>query len=103
MLNKHLATEYSLNLDSYPNKRFRVQVGIRSVLRELPDDVSQAELETIVRDLCADDAIDGLLVQLPLPPHIDEEAIIDVSALPVVVMRAEQAQESALDDAPAPS
>ena len=103
MLNKHLATEYSLNPDSYPNKRFRVQVGIRSVLRELPDDVSQAELETIVRDLCADDAIDGLLVQLPLPPHIDEEAIIDVSALPVVVMRAEQAQESALDDAPAPS
>ena len=51
------------------------------MLRELPDSVSQAELEDVVRDLCADDAVDGLLVQLPLPSHIDEEAIIDVSRL----------------------
>ena len=59
------------------------QVGIRSVLRELPDSVSQQELEGVVRDLCEDDTIDGLLVQLPLPPHIDEEAIIDVRARPL--------------------
>ena len=48
------------------------------MLRELPDSVTQAELEGAVRDLCADDTVDGLLVQLPLPLHIDEEAIIDV-------------------------
>lgn len=55
-----------------------LQVGIRSVLRELPDSVTQEDLEGVVRDLCADETVDGLLVQLPLPPHIDEEAIIDV-------------------------
>jgi len=77
--------DLNLSRSPEPHERFRVQVGIRSVLRELPDSVSQDELETVVRDLCADDAIDGLLVQLPLPPHIDEEAIIDVSALSVVV------------------
>ena len=62
------------------------QVGIRSVLRELPDSVTQAELEGVVRELCADDGIDGLLVQLPLPLHIDEEAIIDVRRLTFAVM-----------------
>ena len=54
-------------------------MGIRSILRELPDSVTQAEMEAEVRGLCQDDAVDGLLVQLPLPAHLDEEAIIDVS------------------------
>ena len=50
------------------------------MLRELPDSVTQAEMEDVVRGLSADDTVDGLLVQLPLPPHLNEEAIIDVSA-----------------------
>ena len=49
------------------------------MLRELPDSVTQEEMEDVVRGLSTDDAIDGLLVQLPLPPHLNEEAIIDVS------------------------
>jgi methylenetetrahydrofolate dehydrogenase (NADP+) / methenyltetrahydrofolate cyclohydrolase len=42
----------------------------------LGDDVTQAELITLVERLNADDAVDGILVQLPLPPHIDDKAVI---------------------------
>ena len=54
-----------------------MQVGINSVLRQLPDTVGQAEIEAVVRELCEDATIDGILVQLPLPPHLDEESIIE--------------------------
>ena len=51
--------------------------GMESRLIELPEDVSEAcLLETIV-DLNADAAVDGILVQLPLPLHIDEDRVID--------------------------
>jgi methylenetetrahydrofolate dehydrogenase (NADP+)/methenyltetrahydrofolate cyclohydrolase len=42
----------------------------------LPAATTEEELLTVVRDLNADDAIDGILVQLPLPPQIDEGTII---------------------------
>lgn len=51
-------------------------VGIRSDIYELPDDVSQEELLTLIGRLNQDEKINGILVQLPLPGHIDEEAVI---------------------------
>lgn len=50
-------------------------VGFESTLIERPATTTQAELLEIVAQLNADDRIDGYIVQLPLPAHIDEEAI----------------------------
>ena len=52
-------------------------VGFYSELHELPADATQAELLALVDRLNADGAIDGILVQLPLPAQIDEEAVIE--------------------------
>ena len=49
--------------------------GIQSTLLEFPSTVSQAELITAIERLNADNAVDGILVQLPLPPHIDAELV----------------------------
>lgn len=53
------------------------EVGILSRSLDLPHNISQAELLALVERLNQDPAIDGILVQLPLPPHIDSEAIIE--------------------------
>jgi methylenetetrahydrofolate dehydrogenase (NADP+) / methenyltetrahydrofolate cyclohydrolase len=53
------------------------ETGIYSVKHELPADVSEEELITLVNRLNDDPAIHGLLVQLPLPKHIDEDRVID--------------------------
>lgn len=53
------------------------QVGIATSLKQLREDVSQQHLEGLVRHLCDQKDVDGLLVQLPLPPHLNEEAVID--------------------------
>jgi methylenetetrahydrofolate dehydrogenase (NADP+)/methenyltetrahydrofolate cyclohydrolase len=53
------------------------EVGIRSVDRRLPASTSEEELMDVVSALNADDAIDGLLVQSPLPRHLDEAAVIE--------------------------
>ncbi len=50
--------------------------GMESFEHKLPATASQAELLALVDQLNADPAVDGILVQLPLPPHIDETAII---------------------------
>ena len=57
------------------------QVGIESFGHELPADASQEEVETLVRQLGADPKVHGILVQLPLPKHLDEEAVL--SAIPI--------------------
>jgi methylenetetrahydrofolate dehydrogenase (NADP+)/methenyltetrahydrofolate cyclohydrolase len=54
--------------------------GLTSWLHELPAATSQAELLRLVARLNADPAVHGILVQLPLPPQIDEAAIIDAVA-----------------------
>jgi len=51
------------------------RIGMDAIERNLPDNASQAELLALVRELNADDGIDGILVQLPLPPQIDANAI----------------------------
>jgi len=53
------------------------EVGFHSDLHELPATTSQAELLGLIDQLNADPAIDGILVQLPLPEQIDPEAVIE--------------------------
>lgn len=57
------------------------EVGIRSFGHHLAQDVSQEEVEALVRGLSADPAVHGILVQLPLPGHLDEEAVLGAIAL----------------------
>lgn len=52
------------------------EVGIKSYAYYLPATASQKEVEELVIDLCENDAIHGILVQLPLPKHIDSEAVL---------------------------
>lgn len=53
------------------------EVGINSIRRDLAADTTQAELEIVLDELNADPAVTGYLVQLPLPPHIDTDAILE--------------------------
>jgi methylenetetrahydrofolate dehydrogenase (NADP+)/methenyltetrahydrofolate cyclohydrolase len=52
------------------------EVEIGSVDHKLPHEISEEELLGIVAGLNADDSLDGILVQLPLPAHIDEARVI---------------------------
>ena len=52
------------------------EVGIASVDRKLPEAIPEDELLDVVAEMNADDDIDGVLVQLPLPEHIDEARVI---------------------------
>jgi methylenetetrahydrofolate dehydrogenase (NADP+)/methenyltetrahydrofolate cyclohydrolase len=59
------------------NKLMRAkEVGIRSLEYRLPDDASQAQVLELIAQLNADATVNGILVQLPLPGHIDEAAVI---------------------------
>ncbi len=58
-------------------KRSCEKVGVRSVAFDLPASTTQAELLAIVDQVNADPEIDGILVQLPLPAHIDADAVIE--------------------------
>jgi methylenetetrahydrofolate dehydrogenase (NADP+) / methenyltetrahydrofolate cyclohydrolase len=57
------------------------EVGIRSIQRELPADASQVEVEALVASLNADPEVNGILVQLPLPDHLDEEAVLSAISI----------------------
>ena len=52
------------------------EAGMESFEHRLPASATQGELVALVDTLNADPAVDGILVQLPLPPHIDERVII---------------------------
>ncbi|WP_375204188.1 bifunctional methylenetetrahydrofolate dehydrogenase/methenyltetrahydrofolate cyclohydrolase FolD [Hyphococcus sp.] len=60
--NKHVATEKS---------------GMRSIEHKLPEDTSEDDVVALVRKLNDDDAVDGILVQLPLPKHISSDRVIN--------------------------
>ena len=62
------------------------QVGIHSVTINLPETTTQDELEKLIARLNADDTIHGILVQLPLPKHIDEDKVIDLDGKEAVVV-----------------
>jgi methylenetetrahydrofolate dehydrogenase (NADP+)/methenyltetrahydrofolate cyclohydrolase len=58
------------------NKKRRAEAcGFHSVQHSLPEDIAQDEVLALIDELNNDDAIHGILVQLPLPDHLDEETI----------------------------
>lgn len=57
-------------------KRACEYVGIESLAYELPEETTEGELVSLVEELNANEKVNGILVQLPLPKHIDEDVII---------------------------
>ncbi|MGC5013707.1 bifunctional methylenetetrahydrofolate dehydrogenase/methenyltetrahydrofolate cyclohydrolase [Streptosporangium sp. DT93] len=53
------------------------EVGISSIRRDLPEDATQAEVEAVVDELDASRECTGYIVQLPLPRHLDTQALIE--------------------------
>jgi len=62
-------------------KKACAEVGIASFGHDLPEDISQQDLLRIVRELNANPDIHGILVQLPLPGHLDDEEILGAVSL----------------------
>ena len=54
-----------------------VEIGMNSIQRELPADATQAQVEALIDELNADPACHGYIVQLPLPKHLDTDAILE--------------------------
>jgi methylenetetrahydrofolate dehydrogenase (NADP+)/methenyltetrahydrofolate cyclohydrolase len=54
-----------------------VAIGMNSIQRELPADATQEQVEALIDDLNADPTCHGYIVQLPLPKHIDTDAILE--------------------------
>lgn len=54
-----------------------VTTGIKSLMHTLPADTTQEELTALIDSLNADDSVDGILVQLPLPRHLNENAVTE--------------------------
>jgi methylenetetrahydrofolate dehydrogenase (NADP+) / methenyltetrahydrofolate cyclohydrolase len=52
------------------------EVGIRSIDHRLPEETTEDELGQLIAELNADDSVHGVLVQSPLPPHLDEDEVI---------------------------
>ena len=52
------------------------EAGIRAVDRRLPEETTEEELLEVVQELNGDDSIDGILVQTPLPPQIEEARVM---------------------------
>ncbi len=53
------------------------KVGVNSIRRDLPADITQDKLESVIDELNADPACTGYLVQLPLPKHLDQGPILE--------------------------
>ncbi|WP_293910128.1 tetrahydrofolate dehydrogenase/cyclohydrolase catalytic domain-containing protein [Deinococcus sp.] len=66
----------SLSYVTLKNRRAQ-EVGLGSTVHALPEATSQAELAALIARLNADPAVSGLLVQLPLPGHIDSAVILE--------------------------
>ena len=58
-------------------KKACAEVGFYSEEYALPEETTQEELLALVEKLNKDDQIDGILVQMPLPKHLDEQAVIE--------------------------
>src|SRR5262245_44755921 len=56
-------------------------LGMNSYARDMPADISQSDLLEVVQGLARDSNVHGILVQLPLPAHIDAETIL--GAVPI--------------------
>jgi 5,10-methylene-tetrahydrofolate dehydrogenase/methenyl tetrahydrofolate cyclohydrolase len=58
-----------------------LEAGMGSLTHRLPATASQAEVENLVRELNANPEVNGILVQLPLPKGLDEQAVLDLISL----------------------
>ena len=54
------------------------ELGMGSLSHHLPDDATQAQVEDLVKSLNSDPAVNGILVQLPMPAHLDEERVLSL-------------------------
>ena len=54
------------------------EVGMKSLSFNMPENSTNAEVEEVVKSLADDDKVDGILVQLPLPKHLDERKILSL-------------------------
>jgi methylenetetrahydrofolate dehydrogenase (NADP+) / methenyltetrahydrofolate cyclohydrolase len=57
-------------------RRLSVEAGMQDLHRHLPADADQATVAALVDELAADPAVSGILLQLPLPRHLDSDALI---------------------------
>lgn len=58
------------------------RIGITSMSHRLPAEAPEAELSSLIRRLNSDASVSGILLQLPLPPHLDERRMIELIAPP---------------------
>lgn len=63
----------------YVNSKIKgcAELGFESFAHYLPENVTEEELLNVIRELNEDEKVDGILVQLPLPKHIDEKKVVD--------------------------
>jgi methylenetetrahydrofolate dehydrogenase (NADP+) / methenyltetrahydrofolate cyclohydrolase len=61
-------------------ERSCANLGIASLGKHLPSDTSQAELADLIQSLNRDQVVDGILVQLPLPPGLDADSLLQAIA-----------------------
>ena len=60
------------------NKRLACEkIGVKSIAYDLPNETSEKELLTLIQSLNNDNSIDGILVQSPLPSHINNDVIFE--------------------------
>ncbi len=57
------------------------ELGMTSFHHPVPADITQADLEKLIRELNADPKVNGILVQLPLPAHLDEERVLQLISI----------------------
>ncbi|MGC8857143.1 MAG: bifunctional methylenetetrahydrofolate dehydrogenase/methenyltetrahydrofolate cyclohydrolase FolD [Anaerolineae bacterium] len=57
------------------------ELGMGSVSHHLPADTNQEDLERLIRELNADPSVHGILVQLPLPAHLNEERVLSLISI----------------------
>ena len=74
LVGEHAPSRYYVNL----KQKMAARGGLKTRMVELPEEVAQPRLEAAVRELAADESVHGILVQLPLPGHIDTDAAIDL-------------------------
>lgn len=66
----------------YVNSKIKgcAELGFESFAHYLPENVTEEELLNVIRELNNDEKVDGILVQLPLPKHVDEKKVVDTIA-----------------------
>ena len=66
----------------YVNSKIKgcAELGFESFAHYLPENVTEEELLNVIRELNNDEKVDGILVQLPLPKHIDEKKVVETIA-----------------------